>query len=127
MWRALVLVFLLSMVGRKAWLKGLSLAENRTIPPLCYPMVYRIKRDFLLELEVVIKGGIKTIEAINCHFGHVDWVMIGREAYANPLLFAPFDRLFHLIICISMKNKKRKTQKNILFRYLLYYFVIYLM
>lgn len=75
-------------------------------------MVYCIKRDFL-ELEVVINGGIKTIEAINCHLGHVDWVMIGREDYANPLVFAP-------IICISMKNKKRKIPKNILFRYLSY-------
>lgn len=53
--------------------------------------------------------------------------MIGREAYANPLLFAPFDRLFHLIVCISMKHKKRKTPKKyiislfiILFRYLSY-------
>ncbi|HBP94376.1 MAG TPA: tRNA dihydrouridine(20/20a) synthase DusA, partial [Pantoea agglomerans] len=32
--------------ARKAWLSGLSPKENREIPPLDYPRVYQLKRDF---------------------------------------------------------------------------------
>src|SRR5499427_8791494 len=31
--------------ARKAWLQGLSPKENREIPPLDYPLVYRLKRE----------------------------------------------------------------------------------
>ncbi len=31
--------------ARKAWLKGLSPKENREIPPLDYPLVYRLKAE----------------------------------------------------------------------------------
>ena len=31
--------------ARKAWLQGLSPKENRDIPPLDYPLVYRMKQD----------------------------------------------------------------------------------
>ena len=31
--------------ARKAWLKGLSPKENREIPPLDYPLVWRLKRE----------------------------------------------------------------------------------
>ena len=32
--------------ARKAWLSGLSPKENREIPPLDYPRVWQLKRDF---------------------------------------------------------------------------------
>src|SRR5690606_32095574 len=32
--------------ARKAWLQGLSPRENREIPPLDYPLVHRMKREF---------------------------------------------------------------------------------
>ena len=78
--------------ARKAWLKGLSPKENREVPPLNYEVVYRLKQDFP-ELDIVINGGIKTITEIETHLDHVDGVMIGREAYANPMLIAEFDRI----------------------------------
>ncbi|MGO4843788.1 tRNA-dihydrouridine synthase, partial [Rhizobiaceae sp. 2RAB30] len=31
--------------ARKAWLEGLSPKENRDIPPLDYPRVYRLKQE----------------------------------------------------------------------------------
>ena len=43
--------------ARNAILKGLSPKENREIPPLKYPYVYQLKRDFP-ELEILINGGI---------------------------------------------------------------------
>jgi len=77
--------------ARKAWLKGLSPKENRDIPPLDYPLVYRLKEDFP-ELEIVINGGINTIEDCKEHLNHVDGVMMGREAYSNPYIMSRVDQ-----------------------------------
>ncbi|WP_267896990.1 MULTISPECIES: tRNA dihydrouridine(20/20a) synthase DusA [Corallincola] len=78
--------------ARKAWLQGLSPKENREIPPLDYPRVYQLKRDYP-ELEIVINGGIKTLDECQQHLQHVDGVMVGREAYQNPYMMAEVDRL----------------------------------
>lgn len=80
--------------ARKAWLKGLSPRENREIPPLQYPLVYRLKQDFS-QLEIIINGGIRSLQAIDEHLKKVDGVMIGREAYSNPYLLRDIDRLFY--------------------------------
>ena len=80
--------------ARKAWLKGLSPKQNREVPPLNYPWVYQLKRDFP-ELTFVINGGIQSLEECETHLTHVDGVMIGREAYQNPWMLAEVDsRLF---------------------------------
>lgn len=82
------------MHARKAWLQGLSPRENRTIPPLKYDWVHQLKRDYP-QLEILINGGIKTLADVELQLQHVDGVMIGREAYSNPYLFATVDqRLF---------------------------------
>ncbi len=73
--------------ARKAWLKGLSPRQNRTVPPLRYDVVYQLKRDFP-ELEIIINGGIKTLKDAENHLREVDGVMIGREAYDNPFLLS---------------------------------------
>ncbi|QIV94774.1 tRNA dihydrouridine(20/20a) synthase DusA [Allofrancisella frigidaquae] len=80
--------------ARKGWLSGLSPKENRTIPELNYDTVYRIKKDFP-NLEIGINGGIQTTVEIKEHLKNVDSVMIGREAYHNPMVFTDFDKLFH--------------------------------
>jgi len=77
--------------ARKALLKGLSPKQNREIPPLSYPTVYRLKKDFP-HLEFIINGGIKTIEASQQHLEHVDGVMLGREAYHNPYAMIHVDK-----------------------------------
>ncbi len=76
--------------ARKAWLKGLSPKENRDVPPLDYDLVYDLKKAFP-ELEIIINGGINTIEACQTHLQHVDGVMMGREAYSNPYIMARVD------------------------------------
>ena len=80
--------------ARKAWLKGLSPKENRDVPPLDYELVYKLKHDFP-ELEIVINGGINTIEDCHTHLEHVDGVMMGREAYSNPYLLSQVDNAFY--------------------------------
>jgi tRNA-dihydrouridine synthase A len=80
--------------ARKAWLKGLSPKENRDVPPLDYPLVYRLKRE-RPELTVVINGGIGSLEAAQAHLAHVDGVMLGRAAYHTPAILGEVDaRLF---------------------------------
>lgn len=76
--------------ARKAWLQGLSPKENRDKPPLNYQRVYKLKAEHP-ELEIIINGGITTIEQSLEHLKHVDGVMVGREAYSNPYLLAEVD------------------------------------
>ncbi|WP_238786394.1 MULTISPECIES: tRNA dihydrouridine(20/20a) synthase DusA [unclassified Gilliamella] len=76
--------------ARKAWLSGLSPKENREVPPLDYERVYKLKQDYP-NLTIAINGGIKTIDEIKCHLQHVDGVMVGREAYQNPVLLTEID------------------------------------
>lgn len=80
--------------ARNAILKGLSPKENREIPPLKPDYAYQLKRDFP-HLEIIINGGIKTLEEIDLHLQHVDGVMLGREAYHNPYLMASFDARYY--------------------------------
>ncbi|MDF7671381.1 tRNA dihydrouridine(20/20a) synthase DusA [Orbaceae bacterium ESL0721] len=82
--------------ARKAWLSGLSPKENREVPPLDYQRVYQLKRDYP-NLTIAINGGIKTVAEIKDHLLHVDGVMVGREAYQNPLLLTEIDQqIFHV-------------------------------
>ena len=71
--------------ARKAWLTGLSPKENRTIPPLNYPWVYQLKKDFP-KLKFTINGGIETCQDIEEHLDQVDGAMLGRSIYHNPFL-----------------------------------------
>lgn len=79
--------------ARKAILNGLSPKENRTVPPLRYEYVYRLKDDFP-DLEIVLNGGITDLSAAAAHLEHVDGVMLGREAYHNPYVLAAVDAQF---------------------------------
>ncbi len=70
--------------ARKAWLQGLSPKENRDIPPLDYPLVYRMKQDFP-QLHLSVNGGIATLDETEAHLAAgMDGVMIGRAAYHTP-------------------------------------------
>ncbi len=69
--------------ARKAWLDGLSPKENRTIPPLRYPYVYRLK-ETLPDLHITINGGVDTWDDVQTHLQYVDGVMSGRKAYYTP-------------------------------------------
>ena len=73
--------------ARKAWLQGLSPKQNREIPPLHYERVYRLKRD-VPALQVIVNGGILTLDEAEAHLRQVDGVMIGRAAYQTPYMLA---------------------------------------
>ncbi|ALZ76046.1 tRNA-dihydrouridine synthase A [Rheinheimera sp. F8] len=80
--------------ARKAWLQGLSPKENREVPPLNYPRVYQLKQQFP-DLDISINGGVKTVEECLTHLQYLDGVMVGREAYTNPLLLAQIDNALY--------------------------------
>ena len=75
------------MHARKALLAGLSPKQNRDVPPLHYDWVYRLKQESP-GLQVVINGGIDSVDAVKNHLAHVDGVMLGRAAYHTPWLLA---------------------------------------
>ena len=77
--------------ARKAWLQGLNPKQNREIPPLQYGQVYRLKQEFP-GLEIIINGGIETLDQAEMHLARVDGAMIGRAAYQDPWLLADADR-----------------------------------
>lgn len=76
--------------ARKAWLRGVSPAENRTIPPLRYADVYRAKAEFP-ELTIELNGGVATLDRARAELSRVDSVMIGRAAYDRPYELARAD------------------------------------
>ncbi|BBB22515.1 tRNA-dihydrouridine synthase A [Abyssogena phaseoliformis symbiont OG214] len=80
--------------ARKAWLKGLSPKENRSVPRLNYGWVYQIKRDFL-HLAIGINGGIMDMESSLQHLEYVDGVMLGRAVYHQPYLLSEVDGLIY--------------------------------
>ncbi len=79
--------------ARKAWLQGLSPKQNRDVPPLDYPLVHRMKRDFPA-LHLSVNGGITSLAQAQAHLAAgMDGVMIGRAAYHDPSsLLLPADQ-----------------------------------
>ena len=66
--------------ARKAVLGKFTLKQNLNIPPLKYDLVYKLKEDFK-DLNIIINGGITSIDQIKNHLDKVDGVMIGRSIY----------------------------------------------
>jgi tRNA-dihydrouridine synthase A len=79
--------------ARKAWLDGLSPKQNRDVPPLDYPLVYRVKQENP-GLHITINGGIQTLDEAQKHLAHVDGVMLGRAAYQDPGILLDIDSRF---------------------------------
>ena len=77
--------------ARKAMLGKFTPKQNLNIPPLKYDIVYRLKKEFPDE-EIVINGGINSIDQIKNHLEKVDGVMIGRTAYHSPYFLAEIEK-----------------------------------
>ncbi len=80
--------------ARKAWLDGLSPKENRDVPPLDHERVHRLKAR-RPDLAIIINGGIVSLAEAQPHLEHLDGVMLGRAAYADPYLLAAVDRTLY--------------------------------
>ena len=76
--------------ARNAWLKGLSPKENREVPPLRYDWAWQLKRE-RPDLQVIVNGGIATLEQASLQLQHADGAMLGRAAYHDPYLLHRLD------------------------------------
>ena len=99
--------------ARKAWLQGLSPKENRTIPPLNYPWVYEVKKDFP-QIQITINGGITSCLEIKSHLDYVDGVMLGRAVYNNPFILSEVDN------DIFREKKNPINREQVLKKYMVY-------
>ena len=77
--------------ARKAMLGKFTPKQNLNIPPLKYEMVYKLKKDFK-DLEIIINGGISSVDEINDHLNKVNGVMLGRSIYHSPYILADIER-----------------------------------
>lgn len=93
--------------ARIAILAGLDPKQNRSIPPLRYDEVYRVKKENP-NLHIEINGGVKTVEEIDEHLKHVDSVMLGREIYDNPMILTEFEKYY------GSEGKINITRKEII-------------
>ncbi len=99
--------------ARKAWLQGLDPKQNREIPPLDYKRVYRLKRDFP-QLEIIINGGILTLDEAQQHLSQLDGVMLGRAAYHEPWLLHGVDA------CLYGEAETPLTRRDVVEKMILY-------
>jgi len=79
--------------ARKAWLKGLSPKENRELPPLDYAIVAELRR-VRPDLEIILNGGIASLDLAERELANVDGVMVGRAAYHESAILLDVDRRF---------------------------------
>ena len=77
--------------ARKAMLGKYTPKQNLNIPPLKYEMVYNLKKDFK-NLEIIVNGGITSIEQIKNHLKKTDGTMIGRAVYHSPYILADIEK-----------------------------------
>jgi len=94
--------------ARKAILKGLNPKQNRTIPPLNYELVKKLKK-LNPTLLIEINGGINTIDESIKALDDFDGVMIGRSVYKHPLRWSEIDQKIYGI------NTTSKTASDIIF------------
>ena len=82
--------------ARIAMLNGLSPAQNRSVPPLNYARVSRL-RTRQPTLNLVLNGGLDSVPAVRSALSQTgcDGVMIGRAAYHNPWLLAELEHEFY--------------------------------
>ena len=77
--------------ARKAMLGKFTPKQNLNIPPLKYEYVYKLKKDFPND-QIILNGGITSVEQIKPHLEKTDGVMIGRAAYHTPYILAEIEK-----------------------------------
>tara|TARA_B100001093_G_scaffold238662_1_gene228633 strand:+ start:534 stop:1526 length:993 start_codon:yes stop_codon:yes gene_type:complete len=92
--------------ARKAMLGKFTPKQNLNIPPLKYDFVYKLKKDFANE-EIIINGGITSVDELKIHLEKTDGVMIGRAAYHTPYLLADIEREI-------FKNKNVPSRQDVI-------------
>ena len=77
--------------ARNAILSGISPQANRTIPPLSYDFVKKIKIRFP-DITFILNGGIDTLDKVENLLTEFDGVMVGRLIKNNPFILKEVDK-----------------------------------
>ena len=99
--------------ARNAIMKGLSPKNNRTIPPLNYEFVSKIKVEHP-NIDFILNGGINSIEEAYELIKKYDGVMAGRLIQNNPFSLRQVDNLFY------NKSYNNISTEKIIFEYFNY-------
>ena len=99
--------------ARNAILNGLNPKKNRTLPPLNYEFVTKIKKDYPY-IQFILNGGINNLNDAYQYSKEFDGVMLGRLVKSNPFCLLNIDKLFFN----SVDNNK--IYQNIIFEYFEY-------
>jgi len=99
--------------ARDAILKGLNPKKNRSVPPLKYDFVTKIKKDFP-EISFIINGGITSLNQAEELSKQYDGVMLGRLIQSNPFCLLDVDKIFY------NTQEKKQEYKNIVIEYFNY-------
>ena len=98
--------------ARNAILSGISPQANRTIPPLNYDFVKKIKDKFP-EITFILNGGIDSLDKAKYLLKEFDGVMIGRLIKNNPFILKEVDE-------IIFKEKNKQIDESIISNYFEY-------
>ena len=80
--------------ARNALLNGISPKANRSVPPLNYDFVKKIKKEFP-QIQFILNGGIGSINKAHELSKEHDGVMLGRLIQNNPFCLSQVDKLFY--------------------------------
>ena len=78
--------------ARNAILSGISPQANRTIPPLKYDFVKKIKKKFP-KIKFILNGGIDSLIKAKNLLNEFDGVMVGRLIKNNPFILKDVDEM----------------------------------
>ena len=98
--------------ARNAILSGISPQANRTVPPLSYDFVKKIKTKFP-KITFILNGGIDSLDKAENLLKEFDGVMIGRLIKNNPFILKEVDE-------IIFKEKNKLIDESIISNYFEY-------
>ncbi len=98
--------------ARNAILNGISPQANRTIPPLNYNFVKRIKKKFP-KITFILNGGIDNLEKAQELLKEFDGIMVGRLIKNNPFILKHVDKKI-------FKEEDRLVDETIIYNYFAY-------
>ncbi len=98
--------------ARNAILSGISPQGNRTIPPLSYDFVKRIKNKYP-NITFILNGGINNLDKAENLLKEFDGVMVGRLIKNNPFILKEVDKKI-------FKEKNKLIDESIINNYFEY-------
>ena len=98
--------------ARNAILSGISPQANRSIPPLSYDFVKKIKNKFS-NIKFILNGGIDSLDKAENLLKEFDGIMVGRLIKNNPFILKEVDKKI-------FKEKNKIIDEAVIYNYFEY-------